>query len=111
MNLLMKKFAVLLTVVGIAFAGAACTSGGDERVDKFAAALQELNEGWQLYEVKDEGGKTVIKVEVGENVTFQQGETAKEALLKIDPNLEGYIEFYNSQVGMTLRKVEIFKTT
>lgn len=103
----MRKAAAMIAAAGFVLAFAACTSG-DDRTDKFAAALSELDSGWQLYEVKDEGGKTIIKVEVGENVTFQQGEKAKEALLKIDPDLKGYIEFYNSQVGMTLRKVEIF---
>jgi len=92
----------------VAITLAACTSGGSGEEDKFAAALSKLNKDWQLYEVKKKGDQTIIKVEVSENVTFKQGEAAKAALKKIDPKLTGYIEFYNSDVGMTLRKVEMF---
>lgn len=95
----------LLLVAGLIFGG--CTSDGIE--DKFAKALSDVDKNWELYEVKQVGDHTVIKVEVynTDKVPFKEAKKAMEALQKIDPKLAGYIEFYNSEVGIVLRKVEI----
>ncbi len=107
MRNLIKGFVLLclLPVAGLIYGG--CTSGGVE--DKFAKAISEVNKNWELYEVKQVGNATVIKVEVfnSDKVPFKEAKKALEALQKIDPKLAGYIEFYNSEVGIVLRKVEI----
>ena len=107
MKNLTKGFALvcLLLVVGLINVG--CSSGGVE--DEFAKAISEVNKDWVLYEVKQVRGATVIKVEVlnSSKVPFKQAKKAMEALQKIDPKLAGYIEFYNAEVGMVLRKVEL----
>lgn len=107
MRNLTKRFVLvcLLLVAGLTFGG--CSSGGVE--DEFAKAISEVNKDWVLYEVKQVGNATVIKVEVinSSKVPFRQAKKAMEALQKIDPKLAGYIEFYNAEVGIVLRKVEI----
>lgn len=97
--------ACLLLVTGLIAGG--CSSGGIE--DEFADAISAVNKNWELYEVKQVRGATVIKVEVfnSAKVPFKEAKRAMEALQKIDPKLSGYIEFYNSEVGIVLRKVEI----
>lgn len=107
MRNLTKGFVVvfLLLAGGLIYGG--CSSGGIE--DEFAKALSGINKDWVLYEVKQRGNATVIKVEVlnASKVPFKQAKKAMEALQKIDPKLAGYIEFYNAEVGIVLRKVEI----
>lgn len=108
MNAWKKSFSILFLVVGITLSACSSGSGVEEKFDK---ALKDIDKEWQLYEVKKQGDNTIIRIEVDKNVTFKEGEKAKAALQKIDPQLKGYIEFYNSEVGMVLRKVEIFPPT
>ena len=59
---------------------AACTSGGVE--DQFAKALSDVNKDWELYEIAENRGAMVIKVEVSEIVSFKDGKKAVEAIQK-----------------------------
>ncbi len=74
-------------------------------------ALQTVDTKWAVYEVTNEGGMTVVRVEVDENITFDQGKRASDAIQKAEPAFNGYVEFFNSEVGMVLRKVEITPAT
>ena len=107
MDLLKRGIGVLALALTVGLLSAGCF-GGDEVEDRFADALNELNESWELYELKQQGDKTIMMVEVTDNVTFKEGQEAMKRVLAIDPNYTGMIEFYNSEVGMTLRKVEVF---
>lgn len=111
MQVLIKRLIVLGLILGLGLIFQACTSDGVE--DKFAKAISEVNKNWELYEVKQVGNVTVVKVEVfnTDKVPFKEAKKAMEALQKIDPKLAGYIEFYNSEVGIVLRKVEIIPAT
>lgn len=106
---LIKRLVVLGLILGTGLIFQACTSGGVE--DQYAKALSDIDKDWQLYEVKQQGKNTVIRVEVSKVVSFKDGKKAMEAIQKITPNMTGYIEFYNSEVGMVLRKVEIFPSS
>jgi hypothetical protein len=106
---LIKGLVVLCALLGSGLIFQACTSGGVE--DQYAKALSDINKDWQLYEVKKQGDSTIIRVEVSDVVSFKDGKKAMIALQKIDPQLTGYIEFYNAEVGMVLRKVEIFPSS
>ncbi|VAX17676.1 hypothetical protein MNBD_NITROSPINAE01-1226 [hydrothermal vent metagenome] len=105
----MKKMKKLLVCVVAVFAiglVSACTSSGPE--DKYQDALNAINKTWSVYEVKQDGKNTIIRVEVTDVVSFKDAKKAMKALQAIEPELTGYVEFYNSEVGMTLRKLEIF---
>ncbi len=104
MNKLMTRTWLLIFVATAVFGG--CTSANDQDT-KFAKIFSDINKDWVLYEVKKKGKTVVIKVEVSANVPFKEAKKALEAIQKSDPKLEGYIEFYNAEVGMVLRKVEI----
>ncbi|MBF0170069.1 MAG: hypothetical protein HQK87_03095 [Nitrospinae bacterium] len=78
---------------------------------KYQEALQSVNPAWSVYEVTNEGQSVVIRVEVDETVPFDQGKKAGEAIQAIEPQFSGYVEFFNSEVGMVLRKLEIFPAT
>ncbi|VAX25485.1 hypothetical protein MNBD_NITROSPINAE02-1173 [hydrothermal vent metagenome] len=104
MNRLMTSGWLLIFVAAAVFGG--CTSADDQET-KLAKIFSDLNKDWVLYEVKKKGKSVVIKVEVKDNVPFKEAKKALEQIQKSDPKLEGYIEFYNSEVGMVLRKVEI----
>lgn len=106
MQVLIKRLMVLglILLPGLMFQ--ACSIGGVE--GQYAKAISDINKDWVLYEVKEEKGSTVIRVEVSDVVTFKDGKKAMDAIQKITPQLTGYIEFYNSEVGMVLRKVELF---
>ena len=108
MELFKKGFTALALVLTVGLISAGCVGGGNETEDKFADALRALNEDWELYEVKTRGDKTIMMIEVLDNVTFKEGQAAMKEVLTIDPNYNGMLEFYNSEVGMTLRKVEVF---
>jgi hypothetical protein len=97
-----------LTVVSAA-AFFACSGGGPE--DKYEAVLKKVNPSWKVYEVKQEGTNTVIRVEAADVVPFPEAKKALEALQAMDPKLSGYVEFYNKEVGMVLRKLEIMPAT
>lgn len=112
-----------LTVFTIALTLAACTgpSGGGgggadagasgDNEDKYAQALVSINKTWKVTEMKKSADSTTIRVEAEENVSFAEGKKAAEAIQKVDPKFNGYLEFFNGQVGMALRKVEIFPAT
>ncbi|MFQ5430966.1 MAG: hypothetical protein ACE5EN_00500 [Nitrospinota bacterium] len=104
---MIKRLIVLGLILVPLMVFQACTSGGVE--DKYAKVFSDINKDWELYEVKQAGGSTIIKVEVinSDKVPFKEAKKAMEALQKMDPKLSGYIEFYNSEVGIVLRKVEI----
>jgi hypothetical protein len=90
---------------------AACTGGGGDSEGPYAAALASVNKDWLISEMKKEKDMTIIRIEVGENVAFADGKKAMEAIQKADPKFNGYLEFFNSEVGMVIRKVEIFPAT
>lgn len=102
---LAAALAVLLAVAMMT----ACDSGGAEGA--YQKVFKEQNSEWELFEVKKEGDMTILRVEVTDVVPFDAAKKAMEALQKQDPKLKGYIEFYNSEVGMVLRKVEIVPLT
>lgn len=104
MGVLLKRVWVAILFSGLALA--ACESG-DDRDSKYAKIFSDLNKDWALYEIVMQGKMTVIRVEVSDVVPFKEAQKALAAIQKDDPKLEGYIEFYNSEVGMVLRKVEI----
>lgn len=108
MDIIKKRIGALALVLVVGLLSAACIGGGDDVEDRFADALSGLNEDWELYELTQRGDKQTMMVEVLDNVTFKEGQAAMKKVLEIDPNYNGFIEFYNSQVGMTLRKVEVF---
>ena len=104
MDVYLKKAWALVLIAGLVVV--ACDSGTDQE-SKYAKIFSELNEDWSLYEIVQQGNMTVIRVEVTDVVPFKEAKKALAAIQKDSPKLEGYIEFYNSEVGMVLRKVEI----
>lgn len=114
-----------LTVFTLALTLAACTgpsgdgSGGGgagagasgDNEDKYAQALVSINKTWKVSDMKKDKDSTTIRVEAEENVSFAEGKKAAEAIQKADPKFNGYLEFFNGQVGMVIRKVEIFPAT
>lgn len=109
--MLSKKSTLLFIILALSIVLGAC-AGGTEQEKKFAKVFSNLNKDWQLYEIETSNDNTVvIHVEVSDNVPFREAKKAMEELQKIDPKLKGYIEFYNSQVGIVLRKVELIPAT
>ena len=108
--MLSKKPTLLFLILALSIAFGACM-GGSEKEKKFAKVFSNINKDWQLYELVTEGKNTIIRVEVSDNVPFKEAKKAMEELQKIDPKLEGFIEFYNTQVGIVLRKVELVPVT
>lgn len=113
---------VSLAVFTLALTLSACTDGGgggagggagvsSDNEDKYTQALASVNKEWKVAEMKKEKDMTVIRVEVGDNVPFAEGKKAADAIQKADPKFNGYVEFFNSQVGMVIRKMEIFPAT
>ncbi len=90
----------------------ACSSGGNPNEDKFADAIKAIDSSWDLYEITaDDAGHTNFKIEVADVVKFDQAKKTIKALQEIDPTLSGMVEWYNADVGMTLRKMEILPAT
>jgi len=94
---------------GAGAGGAASVSGDNE--DKYTAALASVNKAWKVSEMKKEKDATIIRVEVDDNVPFAEGKKAADAIQKADPKFNGYVEFFNGQLGMVIRKLEIFPAT
>ncbi len=105
MDAVIKNVKTLAAVAVLALAFACSGGGGAE--DKFQAAFSKVNPAWKVYEVKKEGTNTIIRVEAADAVPFAEAKKALDALLAVDPKLTGYVEFYNKEVGMVLRKLEI----
>ena len=101
----------LVVMIALALAVPACTGGGNDMESKYAKIFSDLNKDWKFYEVVKKGTFTTIKVEVSENVPLKEAQKALAKIQELGPKLEGYIEFYNSEVGMVLRKVEIIPNT
>lgn len=101
-----KAFAVVAVLV---LAVTACSNGGP--AEKYQAALIKINPAWKIYEVQKNGENTIIRVEASDVVPFAEAKKALEALQSTDPKLAGYVEFYNKEVGMVLRKLEIIPAT
>lgn len=107
---------VSLTVFTLALTLAACTGGGDGGGDggaeeKYSQAIASVNKDWKIAEMKKEKEMTVIRIEVDDNVPFAEGKKVVDAIQKTDPKFNGYVEFFNGQVGMVIRKLEIFPAT
>ena len=112
---------VSLTIFTLALTLAACTDSGGggaggagvsgDNEDKYTQALASINKEWKVSEMKKEKEMTVIRVEVDDNVPFAEGKKAVDAIQKADPKFNGYVEFFNGQVGMVIRKLEIFPAT
>lgn len=108
-----------LTVFTLALTLAACTGGGGDgsagvsgdNEDKYTQALASINKAWKVSEMKKNKDQTIIRVEVDDNVPFAEGKKAADAIQKADPKFNGYVEFFNGQVGMVIRKLEIFPAT
>ena len=97
-------------------AGAGAKAGGSGPVsgdneDKYTQALAAINKTWIIAEMKKDKDSITIRVEAQDNVSFAEGKKAGEAIQKADPKFTGYVEFFNGQLGMVIRKVEIFPTT
>ena len=110
MDAVIKNMKAFAAVAVIALAFTACSGGGGLE-DKYQNALTKVNPAWKVYEVKKEGESTIIRVEAGDAVPFAEAKKALDSLLAVDPKLKGYVEFYNKEVGMVLRKLEITPTT
>lgn len=108
MESLIRRSLLLFFIIGAGLMSGACTSGGIE--GEFAKSISDINKDWVLYEVIKKGDSTIIRIEVykTDKVTFKDAKKAMGALQKVDPQLTGYIEFYNSDVGIVLRKIEVF---
>ncbi len=103
----LKNLMIAVVAVVATLSAASCSSSSSGPESKYESALQKVNPSWKVYEVKQEGPNTVIRVEAGDVVPFPQAKKALEALQAVDPKLVGYVEFYNKEVGMVLRKLEI----
>ncbi|MDH5541673.1 MAG: hypothetical protein OEY64_01780 [Nitrospinota bacterium] len=102
-----QKLSIFILVLGV-MSLAACTSGGGGFEGDLADALKKMDESWELYEIRETQNGPVVMIEVNDNVTFKQGEEAKAEVTKLNPEFKGMLEFYNSEVGMTIRRVDIF---
>ncbi len=107
---LAKNFILTVAVFGLMF-GACTGGGGDDAESKFSKALSEINSNWFVYEITEERGTPVIKVEVSEIVSFKDGKKAVEAISKADPKWAGYIDFQDSKTGTVVRKMEVIPAT
>lgn len=105
-----NKLKLFFIVLILSIAIGACM-GGTEQEKKFGKVFSNINKDWQLYELKKEGENITIRVEVSEVVPFKEAKKAMEELHKIDPKLKGYIEFYNTSMGIVMRKVELIPVT
>ncbi len=111
MEAVIKNVKTFTAVAVLALAFTACSSGGGGAEDKFQAAFTKVNPSWKVYEVKQEGENTIIRVEASDVVPFGEAKKALDSLQATDPKLKGYVEFYNKEVGMVLRKLEIVPAT
>lgn len=109
MKMILKNVKMLSAVTMLALAFAACSNGGP--METYQTALNKINPSWKVYEVQKVGESTVIRVEAADVVPFAEAKKALEALQSTDPKLAGYVEFYNKEVGMVLRKLEIVPAT
>lgn len=104
--------AIFVLVAALPLFTAGCSGGGGGGdMDKYQKVLEKINPNWKVFEVKGEGANLTIRVEADANVPFQEAKKAEEALHKVDPKLAGYLEFFNKQVGIVLRKVELVPAT
>jgi ketosteroid isomerase-like protein len=99
----------LLLFVSLTACDALFGSSGPEA--SYQAALSSVDEKWEIYEVIVQDGSTVIRVEVDDTVPFDKAKLAAAAIQAAEPQFNGYVEFFNSEVGMVLRKLEIFPAT
>lgn len=111
MDAVIKNVKTFAAVAVLALAFTACSSGGGGEEDKYQAAFTKINPAWKVYEVKKEGENTIIRVEAADVVPFAEAKKALDALQAADPKLKGYVEFYNKEVGIVLRKLEIMPAT
>lgn len=112
MKAVFKNVKTIAAVAVLALAFTACSGGGGGGAEgQYQAVFSKINPAWNVYEVKKEGTNTVIRVEVADVVPFAEAKKALDALQAADPKLAGYIEFYNKEVGIVLRKVEIVPAT
>ena len=102
--------AVVLALLAAPLLFATGCSGGGEQ-GKYQQVLEKVNPNWKVFEVKGEGTNLLIRVEAGESVSFADAKKAEEALHKADPKLAGFLEFYNKDVGIVLRKIELIPAT
>jgi len=100
---------IVLSLVAVGGLLGGCTS--NDPIDKYQAIFEKENPKWEVFEVKEEAVGTVIRVEVSDPVSFKDSKKVLAVIQKAYPKLAGYIEFYNSEVGMVLRKVEIIPVT
>ncbi len=108
MRVVKKAFLVLALLLTSTIALTSCTGGGGIE-DEYAKVFSGINPDWALYEVVQQGESVVIAVEVSntEKVPFKDAKKAVEALMKVNPKLQGYIEFKGKEVPMTLRRMEL----
>lgn len=97
-------FSVFSLLAGLVFAG--CESGNDME-SKFAKALSDVNNDWQLYEIVKSRGALTIRVEVSNIISFKEAKKAVAAIQKADPKFAGYIDFLDTKTGTVVRKMEI----
>jgi len=112
MRILVKSvfLCTVIALVGTTFY--ACSSGGNPNEGKYVDAIKAIDSSWDLYEItEDKSGHTNFKIEVSDVVKFDKAKKTIEAFQKIDPKVSGMVEWYNSDVGMTLRKMEILPAT
>lgn len=105
---ILKTLSAMSVSVMLVFAFTACSSGPES---KYEEVLTKVNPAWKVFEVKQEGNNTIIRVEASDVIPFAEAKKAMEALQAMDPKLTGYVEFYNKEVGMVLRKLEIVPAT
>jgi len=104
--------AIVVLVAALPIFTTGCSSGGSGGdTGKYQQTLEKINPQWKVFEVKGEGANLVIRVEAGESVPFADAKKAEEALHKVDPKLTGYLEFFNKDVGIVLRKIELVPAT
>ncbi len=112
MDAVIKSVTMFAMAAMLALTFTACSSGGSGGAeDKYQAAFTKVNPSWKVYEVKQEGDNTIIRVEAADVVPFAEAKKVLDALQASDPKLKGYVEFYNKEVGMVLRKLEIMPAT
>ncbi len=111
MDVAIKSLRVVAVAAMLVLTFTACSGGGGGAEDKYQAAFTAVNPAWKVYEVKHEGENTIIRVESDAVVPFKDAKKVTDAIQASDPKLKGYIEFYNKEVGMVLRKMEIMPAT